>query len=346
MSTRVETLRPEQLAQRRLAGQLLDLAGDGSAAPAVLVLELDEVIWSPSFVSETCAILDELTPVLIGVAAEPLPREAAPVLERLTTTLAPGGPGRSWVAMGSVEELLRAVCAHPDAALVLHGLLRATRALPVPDALAAEAAAYSALLAGPEFGRWLAAAPTRRGGLREDVVRLERDGGTLQITLDDPLRRNAFGRRMRDGLVDALQLAHLDPTVTLVRLVGEGPSFSAGGDLSEFGSAADPLAAYRARLGRSAAGALHRVADRTEAVVHGACVGAGIELPAFAGRIVASPDAWFCLPELAMGLVPGAGGTVSIPRRIGASRTAWMVLTGARIDAETARSWGLVDVVG
>ena len=78
-------------------------------------------------------------------------------------------------------------------------------------------------------------------------------------------------------------------------------------------------------------------------MVHGACVGAGIELPAFAGRVVASRDAWFALPEVAMGLVPGAGGTVSLPRRIGAQRTAWLALTGRRIDAETALAWGLVD---
>jgi enoyl-CoA hydratase/carnithine racemase len=55
------------------------------------------------------------------------------------------------------------------------------------------------------------------------------------------------------------------------------------------------------------------------------------------------PDACFSLPELAMGLVPGAGGTVSLPRRIGRHRTAWLALTGATIDAATALDWGLAD---
>jgi enoyl-CoA hydratase/carnithine racemase len=79
--------------------------------------------------------------------------------------------------------------------------------------------------------------------------------------------------------------------------------------------------------------------------VHGDCIGAGLELPAFAGRVVAAPASRFRLPETAMGLVPGAGGTVSLPRRIGRARTAWLALSGEAINAGTALRWGLVDVV-
>ena len=79
--------------------------------------------------------------------------------------------------------------------------------------------------------------------------------------------------------------------------------------------------------------------------VHGACIGAGIELPAFAGRISAHPDTLFQLPELAMGLLPGAGGCVSIPRRIGRHRTAYMVFLGERFNAQQALSWGLIDAI-
>jgi len=60
---------------------------------------------------------------------------------------------------------------------------------------------------------------------------------------------------------------------------------------------------------------------------------------------VAHPDTRFALPELALGLVPGAGGTVSLPRRVGRHRTALLGLTGAPIDAATALDWGLVDAV-
>ena len=85
------------------------------------------------------------------------------------------------------------------------------------------------------------------------------------------------------------------------------------------------------------------VDHKVVAFVHGACVGSGIELPAFAARVVAAPDTRIWLPELSLGLVPGAGGTVSLPARIGRHRTALLALTGTPIDAPTARSWGLVD---
>jgi enoyl-CoA hydratase/carnithine racemase len=82
---------------------------------------------------------------------------------------------------------------------------------------------------------------------------------------------------------------------------------------------------------------------RARAEVQGACVGAGVELAAWAADVVAAEDAFFRLPEVAMGLIPGAGGTVSLPRRIGRQRTAWLAITGSRLDAATARAWGLVD---
>jgi enoyl-CoA hydratase/carnithine racemase len=88
---------------------------------------------------------------------------------------------------------------------------------------------------------------------------------------------------------------------------------------------------------------LARCADRVVVLLHGACIGSGLEFPAFADHVVATSDAWFQLPELEFGLIPGAGGCISVPRRIGALRTAWLILSGKRIDAGRARDWGLVD---
>ena len=101
----------------------------------------------------------------------------------------------------------------------------------------------------------------------------------------------------------------------------------------------------RPRASRSAARLLGIVGDRVTAHLHGACIGAGIELPALAGRVVAKPDTGMRLPEVAMGLVPGAGGTATLPRRIGRHRTAWLALTGQSISAATGCAWGLIDEI-
>jgi enoyl-CoA hydratase/carnithine racemase len=150
---------------------------------------------------------------------------------------------------------------------------------------------------------------------------------------------------MRDALVEALAIAEADPLLQ-VELRAEGPAFSAGGDLDEFGTATDVALAHLVRTLAGPGAAIDRISDRVTARVHGLCAGAGVEVPAFAGHVVADADAAFVLPELSMGLIPGAGGTVSIPRRIGRHRTLWLALSGTRIDAATSVDWGLVDAIG
>ena len=165
----------------------------------------------------------------------------------------------------------------------------------------------------------------------------------MRVTLNRPQVRNAYSAAMRDGLVELLRTAVADPGITEVVIAGAGPDFCSGGDLDEFGLAGDPSAAHVVRSTRSAGWWIHACADRCTAEVHGSCIGAGAELSAFAGRVVAAPDTVFRLPELSMGLIPGAGGTVSLARRIGFPRTGWMALSGAPLGAETALAWGLVD---
>jgi enoyl-CoA hydratase/carnithine racemase len=155
---------------------------------------------------------------------------------------------------------------------------------------------------------------------------------------------NALDAAVRDALCEAFELVDADPTITEVHLCGRGPSFCSGGDLTEFGLATDAAVAHRIRLERSVGRTIHRHEDRVVAHLHGACIGAGIELGAFAGRVVADRSTTrIQLPEVAMGLIPGAGGTVSIPRRIGRHRTAYLALTGVTVDVGIAHGWGLVD---
>ncbi len=239
------------------------------------------------------------------------------------------------------------VRANPIASSVLAQVLRHGDERTIEAALVAESLAYAALQAGSEFRAWLAArpAPSARDPEPRAPLCVRRDGASLRLTLDHAAKRNAYSVALRDALVEALQLAASDSSISQVILDAAGPAFCAGGDLDEFGTTPDPAIAHAIRTTRSAARLLAELHTRVAVHVHGACIGAGVELAAFAGRVVAREDAWFALPEVGMGLLPGAGGTVSLPRRIGRQRTAWLALTGARLDAATALQWKLIDAI-
>ncbi len=164
----------------------------------------------------------------------------------------------------------------------------------------------------------------------------------LEIRLVRSRLHNLLDAAMRDQLVDALSLA-ANREDERVRLRADGNTFCGGGDPAEFGGVADPATAHAIRSSANVAAWIAPIAPRITAEIDGACVGAGVELIAFCGTVVATDRARFRLPELTMGLLPGAGGTVSIPRRIGRQRTLSWLLTGEEITAATARDWGLVD---
>ncbi|OBF91156.1 enoyl-CoA hydratase [Mycobacterium sp. 852002-51163_SCH5372311] len=236
----------------------------------------------------------------------------------------------------------------PHASSVCDDVLRTVDAKAATLAgVVAESLAYSTLQAGPEFTRWLdERGPARMPDIAEPV-QAEREGNTLRIRFNRPQRHNAFSTDARAALLDALIVAQLDSSVTEIVLSGNGPSFCSGGDLAEFGTFADPASAHLARTRHSPALALDALTARLgracRAEVHGRVLGSGLEMAAFCGWIDAQSDSVFGLPELGLGLIPGAGGTVSVTRRIGRWRTAYLVLSGHTIDKQTALAWGLVD---
>ena len=268
--------------------------------------------------------------VVVGVASGEGGEVAGGWLDLCDVVVADGDP-----ALARVEDNL---AVHPITGTTLALLLRNQAELSVGDGLVAESAAYSVLQSGPEFAAWRAANPPRDHREAGPRVQTQRHGGTLAITLTRPQRLNALDAQMRDELVEALTLAAADPGITRVELRGEGRAFCAGGDLDEFGSRADPATAHLIRLERSAGRSLARLDKPAVCFVHGATFGSGIELAAFCGRVVAAPDTQIALPEIGLGLVPGAGGTVSLPRRIGRLRTAWLAFSGSTVDAATALS--------
>ncbi|HEY1989892.1 MAG TPA: enoyl-CoA hydratase/isomerase family protein [Acidimicrobiales bacterium] len=286
--------------------------------------------------------------VTVGVARAGADLSAPPDFDILLAEAV--APERPWVGSADIDQVLTlvssAVGESSAPAIALAQLLRFSAGISMTDALVSESFVYSMLQSGPIHRQWI----DRRGPIphrdqSEPAVLAQRQSSSLLLTLNRPEVRNAYDARMRDELVVMLQMAEADATITSITLTGAGPSFCSGGDLSEFGSVPDPVSAHVIRTTRSAGPWLARCKSRTTAVVHGACVGAGTELPAFVAQVVARPDATFQLPEVPMGLIPGAGGTVSLPRRIGRQRTAFMAITGSTIDAETALAWHLVDQI-
>jgi enoyl-CoA hydratase/carnithine racemase len=309
----------EAVPLRRLIETVASGAADlGGIDAPLIVVDLD----APCEVSGT---LGTVPAVVVGLSHQPSP----------------------WVDAVVDDVALEAVAANvnrrPRAAIALALLLRGQAERTIGEGLVAESATYSTLQAGPEFAAWRASRQPRPVQLRDNpAVRVTRDGDELHITLSRPEVHNAMNTQMRDELFDAFMLARADPSVR-VHVDGDGPSFCAGGDLDEFGARPDPATAHVVRLQRSIGGLITSMADRVEVALHGASLGSGIELPAFAARVVADPATAIGLPELGLGLIPGAGGTVSITRRIGRHRTAWLALTGETIDARTALDWGLID---
>lgn len=333
-------------------GAALQLDKTGRPISPVALVDLDTVRnWHDPIVGRAIEAIRRRTGILLGIAHHTPHADALPLARELTCTLITVGDRQPIPSCyvdvddpyGTATAVATSASRAPLAAVTLADLLRVTSRLGVRDGLLTESLAYSMLLAGPEFRAWRAQVLRRPVPDVEAPVLVERDAALLRIVLNRPERHNAFGRAVRDALLDALAVAELDRTISAVELSGNGPSFCSGGDLDEFGTAPDVSRAHLIRLQRSAGLAVHRIAGRLRAVVHGACIGAGIEVPAFAGRVAARPDAYFQLPELRMGLVPGAGGTVSIPRRIGSWRTAYLALHGEPVDVGTALRWGLVD---
>jgi enoyl-CoA hydratase/carnithine racemase len=245
---------------------------------------------------------------------------------------------------GTLTRLSDAIAARPIAASILCRTLRVGEQLGFADALTLESLAYSTLLGGAEFRAWKAA----RGPLAplpdEDGPQLTyaRSGNLVRLALNRPGGRNATTAAMRDALCDALRGVLDDPTRPAMILSSEGRCFSVGGDLGEFGSASDLAEAHAIRTLRSPAALLHALGPRAEVRLHGAVIGAGVEIAASAHARKAAPRTFFQLPELSMGLIPGAGGTATLSRAIGRHRTAFLAVTGRRIGTALALDWGLI----
>lgn len=260
------------------------------------------------------------------------------------------GNAGGWVGVedldAELDRLDEAVRTSPLAALTMAQLMRMRPSLDFESALVNESLAYAALQSGTVFRSWLHERPEpKQRQFTGEAVLLDQQGQDLILTLNRPTIHNAMSSELRDALCACLAYALLDTALTRIILRGAGNSFSSGGFLDEFGTVSDPAAGHAIRMTRSAARLAHALSPRLRIELHGATMGAGIELGCLGALVQARSDTSIALPEVALGLVPGAGGTASVPLRIGTQRCCWLAISGATIDAQRALAWGLIDEV-
>jgi enoyl-CoA hydratase/carnithine racemase len=167
--------------------------------------------------------------------------------------------------------------------------------------------------------------------------------GIAWVTLNRPDVLNSINMHMRDQLWEIMHAAGDDPEVRAVIFKGAGDrAFSAGADISEFGTAPSYVEARRARRERDLWWLMLRHEKLLVAAIHGFALGAGIELAMCCDIRVASGDALLGLPEVSLGYIPSAGGTQTLPRHLPRGVAMQMILTGDPIDAQTAYGYGLL----
>ena len=194
--------------------------------------------------------------------------------------------------------------------------------------------------------RLLASGYVRLGVMVEPVVLYGKSGAVAHIVLNRPDRLNAFNVRMRDELFGALEAVRDDPDVRAVVISGAGErAFCAGADLTEFGSAPSQAIARQVRWERDIWGLFAGLRKPLVAAMRGYVIGSGVEIACLCDMRIAADDAQFAMPEVALGMIPAAGGTQTLRRVVGASRAIEMILSNRRIGAEEARRMGLAHAV-
>jgi len=179
-----------------------------------------------------------------------------------------------------------------------------------------------------------------------ETILFEKRGHIAYITLNRPHVLNIYNVRMRDELHEALSAIKTDADVHVVIIKGAGEkAFCAGADLSEFLSAPAPTAARHVRWQRDVWGLFLSLPQPVIAALHGYVFGSGIEMAMCCDIRIVSGDAVFGLPEVALGFIPAAGATQTVPRTIGPGPALDLLLTGRRVGAQEALDMKLVNRV-
>ena len=168
------------------------------------------------------------------------------------------------------------------------------------------------------------------------VADLTLEGDIAVLTIDSP-PVNALSAAVRDGLAEGIRKAAADPAAKAVVLICAGRTFIAGADISEFGKP------FKGASVPEAQAAIENCPKPVVAAIHGTALGGGFEVALVCHYRVAVPSAKLGLPEIKLGLIPGAGGTQRLPRLIGPEKALDVILSGAPFGAKPAKEWGVVD---
>ena len=178
------------------------------------------------------------------------------------------------------------------------------------------------------------------------TVLLDKADHVATLTLNRPAVINAFNVQMRDDLYTALEAVRDDPEVGSVLIKGTGDrGFCAGADLTEFGTAPSQVIARQVRWERDLWGLFLSMPKPLVAALHGFVIGSGVEIACLCDVRIAADTALFRMPETALGMVPAAGGSQTIPRNIGLGPAMKLLLANEVLDANGARRLGLVHSV-
>jgi enoyl-CoA hydratase/carnithine racemase len=179
-----------------------------------------------------------------------------------------------------------------------------------------------------------------------ETVIYEKNNGIAYVTLNRPQALNAFSVQMRDDLYEVLSAIRADDEVRIAVLKGSGDkAFCAGADLKEFLTAPSVVQARRIRAIRDLWRLFLSLPQPLIAALHGYVLGSGMEIALFCDLRIAAPDVIFGLPEVGLGILPGAGGTQTLPRVLGLSGALDMLLTGRRVSGQEALAMGLVNQI-
>ena len=170
------------------------------------------------------------------------------------------------------------------------------------------------------------------------VTDLSKDGDIAILTLNSP-PVNALGAYVRDGIAEGMKAAIADKDVKAIVLVCEGRTFIAGADISEFGGASKGASLFDVQ------NMMEESPKPVIAAIHGTALGGGLEVALCAHYRVAVPSARCGLPEVNLGLLPGAGGTQRLPRITGVEKALEMMTSGSHVPAKECLAMGLVDEI-